>query len=395
MAFAKLQFIEDLSFGEFTYGFGAGVFYLGYALFEMPSNLYLDKHGAKITLSRIMILWGAISASTAFMQTPTHYYILRFLLGVAEAGAFPGIILYLSYWFPAERRGRITSLFAMGAPVSGIFGSLISGWLLTLDGLHGLRGWQILLIYEGIPAILIGIFVFFYIDNRPEDAKWLTAKEKKCVADTVAASEKKPEKGKGHVLQALLDPRIYVLGVSYLAVLAGCQAVALWIPTILKGIGTDASLFGVLTAIPFVMAVVAMNVWGWHSDKKMERRWHFAAVMWAAGISLAVLSYFADSVTVTILLLCIATGGIWASVTVFWTIPPTYLSSSSKAGGIGFVSSCGAAGGFLSPIIVGWSNNLAGSFYGGLAAIGILLVISGVIVLVAVPAAALRTSQSA
>jgi ACS family phthalate transporter-like MFS transporter len=320
--------------------------------------------------------------------------VLRFLLGAAEAGAFPGIILYLSYWFPAERRGRITSMFAMGAPVSGIIGSVISGWLLTLDGMHGLRGWQILLIYEGIPAVFIGLFCFFYVDDKPDHAKWLTDAEKKCVIDGIVASEKKPDKKSKHVLQALLDPRVYLLGLAYLSVLAGTQAVALWIPTLLHRVGLGSSTIGVLTAVPFTLAVFAMYLWGRSSDMRMERRWHFAAVMWAAGISLALLRFCPDNVFLTVALLCIITSGVWAAVTVFWTIPPTYLSGAAKAGGIGFVSSCGAVGGFLSPIIIGWSNNLAGNLYGGLTTIGVLLAVSGAIVILFVPAHTLKAPNS-
>ena len=383
VGFAKLQFTQDLSFNDAVYGLGAGLFFAGYLLFEVPSNLLLERIGARLTLARIMILWGVISAGMAFVSTPMQFYIGRFVLGMAEAGFFPGIILYLSYWFPAERRGRITSMFVMGASIAGIIGSPLSGWLMGLDGLHGLRGWQVLFIYEGLPAALLGVCCLFYVDDEPKRAKWLTDAEKRVVAAALEA-----ENSGGHAQReatfrkALLDPRLYVLALAYLSILAGTQAVALWTPTLLNRFGIGTSLVGVVGAVPFVIAVVGMLLLGRSSDRHLERRWHFAGAIWLGGACLAAFALVPNFLITTTLLLGGVAGGSWAALAVFWTIPPALLLKQAKAGGIALISSAGAIGGFVSPVIIGWSSSLTGSLYGGFAVVGGMLLVSGVIILV-------------
>lgn len=383
VGFAKLQFLQDLSFSDAVYGLGAGLFFAGYLLFEVPSNFLLERIGARATMTRIMILWGSISVGMAFISSPTEYYVMRFLLGAAEAGFFPGIILYLSYWFPAHRRGRITTTFTMGASIAGIVGSPISGWLMSLDGLHGLRGWQILFIYEGLPAIVLGLLYLVLIDDRPEHAKWLTEPQKRFVIDAVAA-----ERGtaavprRSRLSDMFRDRKIYILSLAYMATLAGTQAVALWAPTMLRKLGVGMGQIGLLASAPFVVSAVAMYVLGRSSDHFMERRWHFAIPVAAAGISLASLSLGESSVAITIVLLAVAAAGAWAAIGVFWTMPPTQLSTASMVGGIAFISSSGSIGGFLSPVIVGWSSSMTGSMYGGLAVLGVMLLASGAVVLI-------------
>lgn len=383
VGFAKLQFLQDLSFSDAVYGLGAGLFFAGYLLFEVPSNFLLERIGARATMTRIMILWGSISVGMAFISSPTEYYVMRFLLGAAEAGFFPGIILYLSYWFPAHRRGRITTTFTMGASIAGIVGSPLSGWLMSLDGLHGLRGWQILFIYEGLPAIVLGLLYLVLIDDRPDHAKWLTEPQKRFVIDAVAA-----ERGtaavprRSRLSDMFRDRNIYILSLAYMATLAGTQAVALWAPTMLHKLGVGMGQIGLLASAPFVVSAVAMYVLGRSSDHFMERRWHFAVPVAAAGISLASLSLGESSVAITIVLLAVAAAGAWAAIGVFWTIPPTQLSTASMVGGIAFISSSGSIGGFLSPVIVGWSSSMTGSMYGGLAVLGAMLLASGAVVLI-------------
>lgn len=385
VAFAKLQFMSDLKFNEAIYGLGAGLFFAGYFLFEMPSNLVLARIGARLTFTRIMILWGIISVGMAFVSTPTQFYVMRFLLGAAEAGFFPGIILYFSFWLPSDIRGRATSLFAMGASISGIIGSPLSGWLMSLDGLHGFRGWQVLFIYEGIPAILLGIFCFFYMDDKPEDARWLTSGEKKRLAERLA-TEKTVEQSHttSSLFGALRDPKVYLLALAYLSILAGTQAVSLWTPTLLKQMGYETKVIGFLATIPSIVAIIGIFLVGRSSDRRQERRWHFAGSLFAAGLSLALLWISPQSTVVTLALLAIVAAGAWAALAVFWTIPPAYLSGNAKAGGIAFISSAGAIGGFVSPVIIGWSSELTGSLFGGLAVVGGMLALSALSLLACV-----------
>jgi ACS family phthalate transporter-like MFS transporter len=382
VGFAKLQFLQDLGFSDTVFGLGAGLFFVGYFIFEVPSNLLLEKMGARLTLMRIMVLWGVLSAGMAFVQTPMQFYTMRFLLGAAEAGFFPGIILYLSYWFPESRRGRITAFFTMGASIAGIVGGPLSGWLMSLDGLHGLRGWQILFIYEGLPAALLGIVYYLSVSNGPDSATWLTPVEKQHIAQAVAAENKQAKPGgKSKLAQVFKEPKVYVLALAYLSILAGTQAVALWTPTLLKTFGIDIKSIGWLSALPYVISVILMFLLGRSSDRHMERRWHFAVAIWVAAASLIFLSLAGSSAALTIAMLALVAGGSWAALAVFWTIPPGQLSPEAKAGGIAFISSAGAIGGFVSPVIVGWSSKLTGSLYGGLSVIGGMLLISGLIIL--------------
>ena len=381
VAFAKLQFMVDLSFSEAVYGLGAGVFFAGYLLFEVPSNLLFSKFGARLTFTRIMILWGSLCVGMAFISTPMQFYVMRFLLGAAEAGFFPGIILYFSFWLPPAIRGRATSFFAMGASIAGIIGSPLSAWLMSLNGLHALRGWQLIFIYEGIPAIALGVFCFFYIDDKPETAKWLTAAEKTLLLEQINAERSPSSKKPGGLANALRDPTVYLLALAYLSILAGTQAVSLWTPTLLKSLGMSIASIGLLATVPSIIAMVVIFLVARSSDRKQERRWHFAFSMFAAGGSLLVLHLVSTSMIPTLLLLSFVAGGAWAALAVFWTIPPVYLSDAAKSGGIAFISSAGAIGGFVSPVIVGWSIEHIGNPFAGLAVIGVMLGMSAIALL--------------
>lgn len=338
--------------------------------------------GARLTLLRIMVLWGLISAAMAFVHTPVQFYAMRFLLGVAEAGFFPGIILYLSYWFPTSRRGRVTAFFTMGASIAGIVGSPLSGWLMSLDGLHGLRGWQILFIYEGLPAAVLGVVYYLTMADTPAKATWLPPAEKRHLAQVAAVEHPTPTtQPRSHLAQALRDPRVYVLALAYLSILAGTQAVALWTPTLMERFGFDIKSIGGLSSLPYIVSVALMFLLGRSSDKHMERRWHFSLAIWAAAGSLLCLGLADHSVIATLALLALVAGGCWAALAVLWTIPPGQLAPEARAGGIAFISSAGAIGGLVSPIIVGTSSKLTGSLYGGLAVIGAMLLVSGLVIL--------------
>ena len=355
-------------------------------LFEIPSNLYLERGGARKTLTRIMVLWGLASAGTAFISSPAQYYVMRFLLGAAEAGFFPGIILYLSYWFPPARRGRVTSLFTAGGTIAGVIGSPLSGWLLSLDGVHGLKGWQIVFIYEGVPAVLLGLLAYSYMDDRPADATWLTARQKELVALNQVTASATGGRRHASLRKAFRDPTTYILAIAYVAVISGTSTVALWAPTLLKQFGVRPSLNGVLLALPFAVAVVGMLLLSRSSDRRLERRWHYALAIGAAGLALCLLRVAQGSLALTVGLLTVVATGAWSSLPVFWTIPAAYLSERSRAGGIAFISSVGAIGGFVSPLIVGAITTRTGTLYAGLAAIGAILIGSAVLLVVGVAA---------
>lgn len=385
VGFAKLQFTSDLAFSDAVYGLGAGLFFIGYLLFEVPCNLLLERFGARATFARIMVLWGAISMGMALVETPMQFYVMRFLLGAAEAGFFPGIILYFSFWFPNRIRGRVTSIFAMGASVAGVLGSLLSGWLMSLDGLHGLRGWQILFIYEGLPAVLMGIACLFLVADGPDRVTWLSDDEKALIRLRLDSERQASGAVRGSGLgEALRNPRVYLLALAYLSILAATQAVALWTPSLLKDLGVGTARIGVLTALPFLVAMIGTFLLGRSSDRFRERRRHFACAISAAGLALALVGFAPFTVPSILIAMAIVAAGSWAALGVFWTIPPTILSYRAKAGGIAFISSAGAIGGFISPVIIGWSSEQTGSLYLGLGIIGVMLLCSALLVLLSV-----------
>src|SRR5262245_39726981 len=288
IGFAALTMNKDLGFSPAVFGFGAGIFFWGYFLFEVPSNIILDKVGARLWIARVMITWGLVSAAMAFVWDATSFYALRFLLGAAEAGFFPGIILYLSYWFPAHRRAAITSLFMAAVPISVVLGSPVSGALLELDGLVGLKGWQWLFILEALPAVILGIVVFFYMTDKPEGAKWLAADERAWLVETMNA-ERAGKAATAHhsIWSGLADIRVLTLALVYFGTSAGLYTLGIWAPQIIKSFGLTNMQVGFLNAVPPTVAVVAMYLWSWHSDRRNERTWHVVAACLAASAGLA------------------------------------------------------------------------------------------------------------
>ena len=387
IGFASLTMNKDLSFTASIFGFGAGIFFWGYFLFEVPSNIVLDKVGARLWIARVMITWGIVSAAMAFVQGATSFYILRFLLGAAEAGFFPGIILYLSYWFPARQRAAATSLFMAAAPLSTVLGSPLSSALLEMNGVWGLKGWQWLFLIEAVPAVILGFVVLAYMTDRPEDAKWLKDDERAWLAETMNAERAAKAASAGHsIWQGLADPRVLALALVYFGTSAGLYTLGVWAPQIIKGFGMSNMAVGFLNAVPPTVAVVAMYLWSWHSDKTNERTWHVVIACLAAAIGLAVAG-LSSSVVSVVAAPFLVNVGISAAKPPLWSMPTLFLSGPAAAAGIATINSIGNLGGFFGPAMIGWIKDQTGSFAGGLWFVAGLLVLSAVLTLLLARAA--------
>jgi D-galactonate transporter len=388
ISFAKLQFMHDLGFSEATYGLGAGLFFVGYVLFEVPSNLLMQRIGARRTLLRIMVAWGVVSSLMMFVRTPTQFYAMRLLLGVTEAGFFPGIIFYLACWFPSARRARVTAFFMMATAVAGIVGGPVSGFIMTrLAGVAGLPGWQWLFLLEGVPAVLLGLIVYLTLGDAPSEVRWLSDVEKALVKDDLLAEEK--TKRTGHLdgmRGALANPRVYLAALVYFAVMMPFNAIGFWAPTVIRDLGVTNLLdIGLLTALVFVAAALGTYVVGSHSDRTMERRWHIAGSGAVTALAFAMLPVVGNNVPLGVALLALAAAASYGSFVVFWTIPQTFLSRASAAGGIAMITNLGGTGGFVSPAFVGWVKTRTGSAEYGLIGLGIVLLVGIVLMLVAFP----------
>jgi MFS transporter, ACS family, tartrate transporter len=382
VGFAALTMNADLGFSPAVFGLGAGIFFLGYTLFEVPSNVILARVGARIWIARIMITWGLLSAGTALVSGPTSFYVVRFLLGVAEAGFFPGIIYFLTCWFPAEYRARIVAAFMIALPLSSVIGAPVSTSLLALDW-AGLAGWQWMFILEGIPAVLLGFAVLAWMTDAPEQAAWLTSAEKRWLADTLADERAAQESVHRYTLAgALTDGRIWALGLVYFGIVAGLYALGFWLPQILKGLGSLTNLqVGFLATIPYALSAIAMTLWGAHSDRARERRWHIALPAFIGAAALAASATLQGSPVLALIALTIAAMGIFAALPVFWTLPTALLTGTAAAGGIALVNSIGNVGGFLGPTLVGELRERTGDYAWSLGALAIVVAISGVLVL--------------
>lgn len=381
VGFAKLQMLADLKFSESVYGLGAGIFFLGYFLFEVPSNIALHRFGARKWIARIMISWGVISACMMFVTTPGMFYFLRFMLGLAEAGFFPGIILYLTYWYPSMRRAKITALFMTGIPISGLVGGPLSGWVLNhFDKVNGMPGWQWLFLIEAIPSIITGLMVLVYLNDRIADAKWLTQEEKTLLEKNVAAGEKNIEAHS--VFGAFKNTKVWILCACYFGIIMGLYGISFWLPTLIKGTGvTDALDIGLLTMIPYGIAALSMVLMGRNSDRVSERRWHVAIPAVIGAVGLIASTYYPQHTGLTVLALTVATAGIFSALSQFWSIPPAFLGGAAAAAGIALINSVGNLAGFVSTYIVGWIKEVTKSTDIGLYVIAASLVIAAAIVL--------------
>lgn len=394
VGFAKLQMLNDLKFSETVYGLGAGVFFIGYFLFEVPSNVILHKVGARVWIARIMITWGLISAAMMFVTTPTMFYVLRFLLGVAEAGFFPGIILYLTYWYPAERRGRTTTWFMTAVALSGVIGGPLSGWIMqTFDGRNGWAGWQWMFLLEGIPSVLVGLWVLAFLDDRISHAKWLTAEEKTVLERNIAAET--AHKEDMPIRRVLSSPRVWMMSAIYFSFVMGLYGISFWLPTIIRQTGVKGALdIGLLTAIPYGVAVLGMVLVARSADRTGERRWHIAipAIAGAIGLVLSVLWH--DRTVLAMVGLTLATIGIMTTLPLFWSLPTAFLAGTGAAAGIAMINSLGNLAGFISPYAVGWLKDLTQSTNAGMYLLAGCLVAGAVLTLL-VPARLVSRQQGA
>jgi ACS family tartrate transporter-like MFS transporter len=380
VSFAGLTMRGDLNLSATAFGFAAGTFYWGYFIAEVPSNIIMEKVGARLWIARIMISWGILSGLTAFATDATSFAVLRFLLGIAEAGFFPGLILYFTYWFPSYHHGRIVAGFLMALPIAVGLGAPISTGLLEFDGLLGLKGWQVMFIAEAVPTVLIGVFTFFYLYDRPEQAKFLTNKEKAWLAARLASERRVKEDVKKFSLwQALVDPKVLLLSLNYLGIVTASLGMLIFIPQIIKSIGVTSNLtVGFLTMIPYMVAGVAMVTWGIVSDRMQERRWNlfWACVVATAGLIMAGMTMGTWWALVG---MTIAACGFYGSKGPFWAMPPMFLTGTAAAGAIAWINSIGNLGGFFGPWYVGFMKDLTGSFAGGLYGLALFGLIAAVI----------------
>lgn len=387
IGFAKLQFLHDLKLDDTVYGIAAGIFYIGNILFEVPSNLLLERIGVRRTLLRIMLLWGAVTSLLMFAQSATFLYVFRFLLGVAEAGFFPGVLFYLTFWFPDRMRGSITSMFVMAMPMGGIFAGPLSGWLMTsMEGVGGFHGWQWLFFIEGLPAMLVGVIAYFYLSDDVASARWLTKDEKKLVQADLMRDRQTRASG-GTFRDALRDPKVYLLAFIYFSYFCSLTTVLLWTPTLLKAMpGQSVGSVGWISGGISLVSTIGMVLVGYSSDRHLERRWHVALCGFCVAIGLVALPFVIGNTVLTILLLAVASVGVFSILSLFWTIPSAYLNPASAAGAIALISSVGVSGGAVSNAIISSVKAYTGSLYIGLNVIAAMVAISMITLLVFIPA---------
>ncbi|TDV14523.1 MFS transporter [Paraburkholderia caballeronis] len=381
VGFAKLQMSASLNLSDAVYGFGAGIFFIGYFLFEVPSNVILHRVGARVWIARIMVTWGLVSMLTMFVTTPTMFYVMRFLLGVCEAGFFPGIILYLTYWYPAHRRGRTTTWFMTAIALSGVIGGPLSGWILkAFDGLNAWQGWQWLFLLEGVPSVIVGVLVFSVLDDRIRDAKWLSAEERALLERNIAAED--ATKVDPPIRTVLTSPRTLLMSLTYFSFVMGLYGVSFWLPTIIKSTGvTDSFTIGLLSAIPFAAAVVGMVLVARSADRRRERRWHVALPAAAGALGLVLSVAWAHDTTLAMAALTLATIGILTTLPLFWSLPTAWLAGTGAAAGIALINSIGNLAGFLSPYAVGWLKQATGANDSGMYLLAAFMILGGLLAL--------------
>jgi MFS transporter, ACS family, tartrate transporter len=385
VSFAALEMSGDLGFSEMTYGLGASMFFVGYVFFEIPSNLIMMRVGARIWIARIMMTWGLASTCMIFIKSPFNFYLLRLLLGVAEAGFFPGMILYLTYWIPAGERARAFALFLTSTSLAGVVGGPISGILFKMGGVYGLKGWQWLFLLEGVPAILLGGVTLFYLVDKPEQANWLSSAERNWLSETIKREQE--DKKLGHSLtlwQTLKHPRVWQLCLLYFSVVISFYGVAFWLPQIVKSFsGLSNSAVAMLSAVPYLSASICMVIVANHSDKMRERKWHVALPAFAGCLGLGLAVFFLENhyPLAAFFSLCLAASGIWSTLGPFWSLPTAFLGGTAAAGGVALINSIGNVGGFVGPYIIGYIKQTTQSFTSGMLVLAGTLLIAGFLAL--------------
>ena len=387
VGFAKLQMTKDLGFSEAVYGFGAGIVYLGYMLFEIPSNLWLEKIGARKTFARITILWGITGISMMFVKTATWFYILRFLLGSFEAGLLPGVVLYMTYWFPAQRGALMLGLFLTSVPITGIFGSPMSGWI--MESMHhrmGLANWQWLFLLEGVPSVAVGLVALAIIVDRPGDARWLSEREKQLVLADLDADHRHAGLRKHSLREGLGTARVWLLAITFFCLISANVTLSFWIPTILQGLGVEDTISnGLLSAVPYVFGLLAIILVGWHSDRTRERRYHSSLACLGCALSLVSIGIFEHTPVLAFIALVLAQACAGAAAPPFWQIPPMLLAGTAAASGIALINSVGNLSGWLGPSLVGWLRDVTGKTSAGLYVLASIEVLAALLILRFVP----------
>lgn len=382
VGFAALDMNRDLGFSAAIYGLGSGIFFLSYTLLEVPSNLMLARVGARLWIARIMLTWGVLSSAMIFVNSPSRFYVTRFLLGAAEAGFFPGIILYLTQWFPQRERARAVGLFMTATAMAGVIGAPISSALLRLEGVWALHGWQWLFLIEGIPAIVMAPVVLAFMTERPAQAKWLSAEERAWLVAEMEAEQTQSSQAIVTLRGALGSARLWIVSLPYFCIVIAFYGISFFLPQILQSVsGFGSATIVLLSAIPYVAATIGLVFFGSRSDRTRERRWHVAVpcLIGAAGFVLTVLAPATPAVALT--MLSIAAFGIWGTLGPFWAMPTALLRGTAAAGGIALVNSIGNVGGFAGPYLMGWIRDATGGFTVGLLTLAAILVVGALIVL--------------
>lgn len=385
ISFAKLQMQSQLGLSNAAYGLGASMFFLGYLLFEIPSNILLVRVGARLWIARIMISWGFVSAATMFVHTQTSFYSLRFVLGALEAGFVPGVIYYFMQWFPPKYRGRVNSLFFGASALSGVIGGPLSGGIVQyMNGLHDLAGWQWLFLLEGIPSVVLGIVVLMRLDNRIEDAKWLTPTEKSELSSAISHEHKISE---AHSFRAALsEPLTYIFSIIYLGLCMGVYGIFFWMPQLVRTAGNAGPFeIGLITSLPFLFAIIGIVLIGRSSDRSGERRWHLTGCVLAGVLGYIICGTYGNDVTLLVVGLCIATTGLISSFAMFWVFPPRVLTGMAAAGGIALINSIGQVGGIIAPYMVGKVKDITGSASMGLYVIAAVCLVTALLIIFALP----------
>jgi sugar phosphate permease len=385
VGFAKLQMLKALSLSDAAFATGAGIFFIGYFFFEVPSNVALKKFGARMWIARIMISWGIVSSCMIFVKGELSFDALRFLLGIAEAGFFPGVIFYLTLWYPSRMRATRTAWFVAAIAVSGVIGNPISGFIMDLfSGAKGLAGWQWLFLSEGIPSIIVGVWVIYYLNSSIQEAKWLTAEEKALLEKNLIAEDK--DKTEHRVIDAFKSVKVWVLCAIYFTLMIGLYGIAFWLPTIVKAFGIKGYLgVGLITAIPYGVAVVGMIFLSKHSDKTGERRLHYVLTCSAGAVGLILSGVYASNPVLAIIFLSIATLGVIGSMPLFWPLPSAFLAGTAAAAGIGIVNSVGNLGGYFGPNVPIWAKLVSKDPSAALYIIAAVLLVGSVITFFFIP----------